>query len=65
MTREEVFELFLEDLEQPAIQMALYRSFRRYADLRDQLIASYTKHTGIPEEEFHSQIALKLVDSLG
>jgi len=52
-------EVFLEDLDQPLIQMALNRSFRRYADLRDQLIEIYVRKTGIPAEEFHSAIAEK------
>ena len=52
-----VMEVFLEDMEQPLIQMAAYRSFRRYADLRDQLIEIYVEKTGIPAEEFHSAIA--------
>ena len=54
-----VMEVFLEDLEQPLIQMAAYRSFRRYADLRDQLIEIYVEKTGIPAEEFHHAIAMK------
>jgi hypothetical protein len=52
-------EVFMEDMEQPLIQMAAYRSFRRYADLRDQLIEIYVEKTGIPAEEFHSAIAMK------
>jgi hypothetical protein len=52
-------EVFLEDMEQPLIQMAAYRSFRRYAELRDQLIAAYVDKTGIPAEEFHTAIAMK------
>ena len=54
-----VMEVFLEDLDQPLIQMALCRSFRRYADLRDQLIDLYVAKTGIPAEEFHTAIAMK------
>jgi hypothetical protein len=52
-------EVFLEDMQQPLIQMAAYRSFRRYAELRDQLIEIYVNKTGIPEEEFHTAIAMK------
>jgi hypothetical protein len=62
--KELAFELFLKDMNQPAIQMAIYSSFKRYATLRDQLIAEYVKVTGIPADEFHSQIALKMVDEL-
>jgi len=54
-----VMEVFLEDMEQPALQFALYRSFRRWATLRDQLIEIYVDKTGIPAEEFHTAIALK------
>jgi len=57
--KELAFELFLKDLEQPVFQFALYRSFKRWADLRDQLIAEYVEITSIPADEFHSQIALK------
>ncbi len=59
MTQEEIFQMFLEDMEQPAIRLAIHRSFRRYADLRDQLIDIYVRKTGIPADEFLTQIALK------
>jgi hypothetical protein len=52
-----VMEVFLEDMQQPALQFAINRSFRRWADLRDQLIEIYVEKTGIPAEEFHSAIA--------
>ena len=54
-----VMEVFLEDMEQPALQFAINRSFRRWADLRDQLIEIYVEKTGIPAEEFHHAIAMK------
>jgi hypothetical protein len=57
--KDQAFQLFLKDLEQPAFQFAIYRSFKRWATLRDQLIEEYVKVTGIPAEEFRSQIALK------
>jgi hypothetical protein len=59
MTKDQVIKLFLQDMKQPAIQLALYSSFRRYADRRDQLIKIYVDKTGIPEDEFHSAIALE------
>jgi hypothetical protein len=62
--KELAFELFLKDMSQPAIQMAIYRSFKRYATMRDQLIEEYVKITGIPADEFQSQIAMKMVDDL-
>jgi hypothetical protein len=52
-------EVFLEDLEQPLIQMALCRSFRRWCERRDELIDIYVSKTGIPAEEFHTAIAMK------
>lgn len=58
MTKDQIIELFLKDLRQPLIEMALHRSFRRWATLRDQLIQAYSSKTGIPEEEFHTAIAL-------
>ena len=63
--KELAFELFLKDIEQPAFQFAIYRSFKRWATLRDQLIAEYVNVTGIPADEFHTQIALKNAGLLG
>jgi hypothetical protein len=57
-------EVFLEDMQQPALQFAINRSFRRWADLRDQLIEIYVEKTGIPAEEFHSAIAMKTAQDL-
>jgi predicted signal transduction protein with EAL and GGDEF domain len=57
LTKPEILALFCKDMEQPAIQMALYRSFRRYADLRDKLAADYEKITRIPADEFISAYA--------
>ena len=65
MDREEIFQLFLKDMEQPALQFALHRSFRKWADLRDQLIEAYTAKTDISADDFHSQIALKNAGLLG
>ena len=65
MDRKEIFQLFLKDMEQPALQFALHRSFRKWADLRDQLIEAYTAKTGISADDFHSQIALKNAGLLG
>lgn len=59
-----VFELFLQDMEQPAIQMAIYSSYRRYAVLRDKLISEYVAATGIPADEFHSAMSRKLVTEM-
>jgi hypothetical protein len=63
--KELAFELFLKDMEQPVFQFAIYRSFKRWADLRDQLVKVYVDKTGIPANEFHSQIALKNAGLLG
>ena len=59
LTKQDVLELFCKDMEQPAIQLALVRSFRRYADLRDQLARQYEKATSVPAEEFLSAYAVK------
>ena len=64
MSQQQIFELFLKDMEQPALQFALNRSFRKWADLRDQLIRAYSAKTGISEEEFHTQLALKNAEHL-
>jgi hypothetical protein len=45
-------------MEQPAIQMALYGSFKRYATLRDQLASQYESVTKIPASEFTSAYAM-------
>ena len=62
--KEKVFELFLKDMEQPVFQLAIYRSFKRWADLRDQLIQIYVDKTGIPSDEFRTQIARQLAGVL-
>lgn len=58
LSKEEIFALFCKDMEQPAIQMALYNSFRRYAVLRDKLAAEYEAMTKIPASEFTSAYAM-------
>jgi hypothetical protein len=58
LTKEQILEFFCKDMEQPAIQMALYRSFARYADLRDELASQYEEKTKIPADEFTSAYAL-------
>jgi hypothetical protein len=59
MTKDRIMELFLEDMKQPAIQLALHSSFRKYATRRDQLIDIYSTKTGIPADEFHTAIAME------
>lgn len=59
LSKEDIISMFCKDMEQPAIQMALYRSFRRYADLRDQLAGQYEEKTGIPASEFTTAYALR------
>ena len=58
LNKQQILELFCKDMEQPAIQMALYSSFKRYASLRDQLAAQYEAKTKIPAEEFTSAYAV-------
>lgn len=50
--RAAVAALFRKDMAQPALEFALYRSYRRWADLRDQLIDSYSKTTRLPHSFF-------------
>jgi len=58
LTKEQIIALFCKDMEQPIIQMALYRSFKRYAELRDKLASDYESITKIPANEFTSAYAL-------
>ena len=58
LNKKQILELFCKDMEQPAIQMALYNSFRRWASLRDQLAAQYEQKTRIPADEFTSAYAV-------
>ena len=57
LSKEQILEFFCKDMEQPIIQMALYRSFKRYADLRDELANQYFAKTGIPADEFTTAYA--------
>lgn len=64
MTKEEVIELFCKDMRQPAMQFAIYSSFRRYADLRDELARQYEIKTKIPADELLSAYAIKQAKAL-
>jgi len=64
ITKQQVLLMFCKDMEQPAIQMALYRSFRKYADLRDKLADQYASKTQIPADEFLSAYARYSFDKL-
>ena len=64
MSREEISQLFLQDMKQPAIQLALHSSFRKYAARRDELIRQYTEITRIPEDVFHTAIAMETAKEL-
>jgi hypothetical protein len=63
LTKAEILALFCKDMEQPAIQMALYNSFRRYATLRDQLVEVYVQKTKIPAKEFMRAHALHVYEN--
>jgi hypothetical protein len=65
MTNAEIMENFLSDMQQPAIQMALYSSFRKYAQRRDQLIAIYSEKTGIDPDEFHHALTGEMAREMG
>ena len=56
--KEQIIQFFLTDMK-GAPARALYTSFRKYATLRDELVAEYSKLTGIPEDEFQDAIALE------
>lgn len=60
LTKEDVFELFKQDMERGP-KLALYSSFTRYAKLRDQLIKEYSEISKISEEEFHHVLAMELI----
>lgn len=63
LTKAEILALFCKDMEQPAIQMALHNSFRRYATLRDRLVSEYEQKTKIPADEFMSAHALHVYEN--
>lgn len=64
MTRSEIIQLFLQDMQQPAIQLASCTSFRKYAARRDELIRQYVEITKLPEDVFHSALADELAKEL-
>ena len=63
-TKEQVIQFFLTDM-QGAPERALYSSFRKYADLRDELVEKYVAATGIDANEFYNAIALKNAREMG
>jgi hypothetical protein len=65
LTKEQVLSMFCKDMEHPSIQLALHRSFKRYAELRDELAAKYSAKTTIPAEEFLSAYALHSFNKMG
>jgi hypothetical protein len=55
-TKEQVMKQFMQDMDgSPA--SALNTSFRKYSELRDELIVRYSKLTGIAPIEFSNEIA--------
>ena len=50
---------------QGAPERALYSSFRKYADLRDELVEKYVAATGLDDNEFYNAIALKNAREMG
>ena len=55
-----VFEQFVKEVRSPPYEKAIYRSFRKWATMRDELIKEYSLRTGIDEEEFSTALALDL-----
>ena len=64
MTKQEVFDRFIKDIEHPNLIKAIRKSFPEYGRLRDQLIDTYSDLTGISKDEFQSQLALRLFKGL-
>lgn len=63
MTNEDIFNQFLVDLNKGP-RRALNKSFRQYAILRDELIETYSKLTGIDQDQFHDAIAMEMAKQM-
>lgn len=61
--REQIFGVF-DDLMKRTVEPKIYGSFRKYATARDDLIATISVATGIPEQEFLDRIANNMADEL-
>lgn len=59
LSKKDVLAMYCNSMEQPAMQYPLKRSFRQWANLRDELALQYSALSGIPVEEFHSAYAIK------
>lgn len=64
-TSQEIMKMFLQDMQQPYIQMALYTSFRRYTQRVEELVAKYSEKTGIDPEAFHDALSEKMAEEMG
>ena len=57
-TKKQIIDMFCKDMSHPLVELALHRSFRKWADLRDKLAAHYESKTGIPADELTGAYAL-------
>ena len=59
---DEMFELF--DRQMNIVSMSLATSFRKYATRRDETIAQYATHFGVPAEVFEDRLLEKQAEDL-
>lgn len=68
LTRTEILDMFCDDLNKTG-SLLIKTSFRKFADFRDNLAQTYSKLSGIPEEEFYQhearRIALEMIKLQG
>jgi hypothetical protein len=62
ITVEEMFELF--DRQMNIVSMSLATSFRKYATRRDETVAEFAAHFGVPEQVFEDRLIQKQVEGL-
>ena len=63
ITAEEMLQMFESDHRRYA-EPALYNSFRKYADRRDELIAQYSNHFGVPKKVFEDRLLEEQIRNL-
>jgi hypothetical protein len=63
ITVEEMLQMFENDHRRYA-EPALYRSFSKYADRRDELIGQYSKHFGVPTKVFEDRLLEEQIRNL-
>lgn len=63
ITLDEMLQMFENDHRRYA-EPALHRSFSKYADRRDELIAQYSKHFKVPEKVFEDRLLEEQIRNL-